>query len=79
MIGRHKEQSVIPVPTWALNDEDLVKLADTLREVDSEAEPDDPPDARSVACMKAIKAELEYRGSTFRLNDDGSISREPKP
>lgn len=75
MIGRDKERSVIPVPTWALDDDDLFKLADTLREVDSEAEPDDPPDGRSVECLRAIKDELAYRGSPFRLNDDGTISR----
>lgn len=76
MIGRDKEQSVIPVPTYALSDDELVDIANTLREVDEERDDDSPPGEREVACLKAIKAELEWRGSSFRLNDDGSITPE---
>lgn len=75
MIGKGKEQSVIPVPTYMFEDDELIELNNRIREVDEEA---DEPCERAAAAVVAIKAELEWRNASFRLNDDGTIGREGK-
>jgi len=75
MIGRDKEQSVIPVPTYMFDDAELIDLNNRIREVDAEAE---EPCERAAASCLAIQRELEWRGGSFKIGPDGSISHEPK-
>lgn len=69
--------SIIPVPTYLLDDDQLIDLNNRLKSMDDDrALEGDPPCPRSSACCAAITAELKWRNGNFRLNPDGTISRD---
>jgi len=58
--------AIIPVPSYLLEDEELLAMHNKLQEMDSEAE---QPDARAAECIAAIRIELTKRGKPISLND----------
>jgi hypothetical protein len=65
---------IIPVPSYLLDDAQLIEIHDRLQEMDQDQDFPASNDGRPAACIAAIRQELQYRNGTFTLNSDGTIS-----
>jgi len=66
----------ISIPTFALSDEQLMEIANTIMAVENELLPERGPDPQGQLCVEAIMAVLDQRATATYSIRYGKIIRE---